>query len=69
MQRRLCRQRANPTSRRGAGRAVAAGPAAAETRVALVVGNSAYQTVTRLDNRRNDATLVTGLGFMSRPAG
>ena len=55
------------TSRRWP-RAVAAGPAAAETRVALVVGNSAYQTVTRLDNRRNDATLVTGLGFMSRPA-
>jgi hypothetical protein len=30
-------------------------PAAAEKRVALVIGNSAYQNVTRLDNPRNDA--------------
>jgi Caspase domain/Domain of unknown function (DUF4189) len=46
---------------------VVAGPAAAEKRVALVIGNSAYQNVTRLDNPRNDATLLAdtlgGLGF------
>jgi hypothetical protein len=44
-----------------------AAPAAAEKRIALVVGNSAYQNVTRLDNPRNDAALMadtlTGLGF------
>ncbi len=44
-----------------------AGPAAAEKRVALVVGNSAYQNVARLDNPRNDAVLMAdtlgGLGF------
>jgi hypothetical protein len=44
-----------------------AGPAVAEKRVALVVGNSAYQNVTRLDNPRNDAMLMgdtlTSLGF------
>jgi hypothetical protein len=43
------------------------GPAAAERRVALVIGNSAYQNVARLDNPRNDATLMAetlaGLGF------
>ena len=43
------------------------GPALAEKRIALVVGNSAYQNVTRLDNPRNDAALMadtlTGLGF------
>jgi hypothetical protein len=43
------------------------GPAAAEKRIALVVGNSAYQNVTRLDNPRNDAVLIAdtlgGLGF------
>ena len=33
-------------------------PAAAERRVALVIGNSAYQSVARLDNPRNDATLM-----------
>jgi hypothetical protein len=42
-------------------------PAMAEKRIALVVGNSAYQNVTRLDNPRNDAALMaetlTGLGF------
>src|SRR5438552_16771952 len=42
-------------------------PAAAEKRVALVIGNSAYQNVTRLDNPRNDAALMadtlSGLGF------
>jgi hypothetical protein len=42
-------------------------PAAAEKRVALVIGNSAYQNVTRLDNPRNDAALMAetlgGLGF------
>lgn len=41
--------------------------AAAEKRVALVIGNSAYQHVTRLDNPRNDATLMAetlaSLGF------
>jgi hypothetical protein len=42
-------------------------PAAAEKRIALVVGNSAYQNVTRLDNPKNDASLMagtlSGLGF------
>jgi hypothetical protein len=42
-------------------------PAAAEKRVALVVGNSAYQSVPRLDNPKNDALLVADtlkrLGF------
>jgi hypothetical protein len=47
--------------------AIFAGPAAAEKRIALVVGNSAYQNITRLDNPKNDATLMadtlSGLGF------
>jgi hypothetical protein len=42
-------------------------PALAEKRIALVIGNSAYQNVTRLDNPRNDAVLMAetlgGLGF------
>ena len=42
-------------------------PVLAEKRVALVVGNSAYQSVPRLDNPRNDALLVADtlnrLGF------
>ena len=41
--------------------------AIAEKRIALVVGNSAYQNITRLDNPRNDAMLMAdtlrGLGF------
>src|SRR6185295_17970838 len=44
-----------------------AAPAVAEKRVALVIGNSAYQNVTRLDNPRSDAALMAetlaGLGF------
>jgi len=44
-----------------------ASPAAAEKRIALVVGNSAYQSVPRLDNPKNDALLVADtlgkLGF------
>jgi uncharacterized caspase-like protein len=44
-----------------------AGPATAEKRIALVVGNSSYQNITRLDNPRNDATLMadtlSSLGF------
>jgi uncharacterized caspase-like protein len=44
-----------------------AGPAAAEKRIALVVGNSAYQNITRLENPRSDATLMadtlSSLGF------
>src|SRR5436189_4940082 len=44
-----------------------AAPAAAEKRVALVIGNSAYQNVTRLDNPSKDASLMAdtlgGLGF------
>lgn len=44
-----------------------AAPANAEKRVALVIGNSAYQNVPRLDNPRNDARLMAdtlqGLGF------
>jgi caspase domain-containing protein len=46
---------------------LSAGPATAEKRIALVVGNSAYQNIARLDNPRNDATLMaetlSGLGF------
>lgn len=42
-------------------------PAAAEKRVALVIGNSAYQSVPRLENPANDAQLVADtlqrLGF------
>jgi Caspase domain/Domain of unknown function (DUF4189) len=42
-------------------------PAFAEKRIALVVGNSAYQNITRLDNPKNDALLIAdtlgGLGF------
>jgi uncharacterized caspase-like protein len=42
-------------------------PAAAEKRVALVIGNSAYQNVARLNNPVNDARLIAetlrGLGF------
>ena len=45
-----------------------ASPAFADKRVALVVGNSAYQNVARLDNPRNDAKLMAdtlkGLGFI-----
>ena len=42
-------------------------PASADKRIALVVGNSAYQNVRRLENPRNDALLMAktlqGLGF------
>jgi hypothetical protein len=42
-------------------------PAVAEKRVALVIGNSAYQSVSRLENPKNDALLVaetlSKLGF------
>ena len=42
-------------------------PAFAEKRIALVVGNSAYQNIARLDNPKNDAVLMAdtlgGLGF------
>ena len=42
-------------------------PASAERRVALVIGNSAYQHTSPLDNPRNDANLMAetlrGLGF------
>ncbi len=48
--------------------AVFSGPAAAEKRIALVVGNAAYQNITRLDNPRNDAKLMaetlSSLGFV-----
>src|SRR5947207_14730778 len=41
--------------------------ALAEKRIALVVGNSAYQNITRLDNPKNDPLLMAetlgGLGF------
>ena len=44
-----------------------AGPAAADKRLALVVGNSAYQSIPRLDNPQNDAKLIAetlrGIGF------
>jgi uncharacterized caspase-like protein len=65
--------------RRSSGRAVlsvlmialsmllAAGPAAAEKRLALVVGNSAYQSIAKLDSPQNDAKLIAetlqGIGF------
>ncbi|WP_414642806.1 peptidylprolyl isomerase [Bradyrhizobium sp.] len=46
---------------------LAASPAWAEKRIALVVGNSAYENITPLDNPRNDARLIAttlaGLGF------
>jgi hypothetical protein len=42
-------------------------PAAAEKRIALVIGNSAYRNITPLDNPSRDASLVaetlSGLGF------
>src|SRR5258708_7905887 len=45
----------------------ASAPALAEKRIALVVGNSAYQNIARLDNPKNDAVLMadtlSGLGF------
>ena len=41
--------------------------ASAERRIALVIGNSSYQNVAKLDNPRNDASLIaetlTALGF------
>jgi Caspase domain/Domain of unknown function (DUF4189) len=44
------------------------GPANADKRIALVIGNSAYQNVARLDNPRNDAVLMAdtlgSLGFV-----
>ena len=49
------------------GVAASAFPALADKRIALVIGNSAYQNVSRLDNPRNDALLMAttlqGLGF------
>ena len=38
---------------------VLAGEASAETRVALVIGNSDYKLVSRLANPTNDAALMT----------
>src|SRR5262249_41035483 len=47
--------------------ATAASPAFADKRVALVIGNSAYQNIPRLDNPRSDAMLMAStlqeLGF------
>lgn len=47
---------------------VAAAPALADKRIALVVGNAAYQNVTKLENPRNDAVLMaqtlSSLGFV-----
>jgi hypothetical protein len=44
-----------------------AAPAAAEKRIALVIGNSSYQNVTRLDNPSSDAAMMAetlgSLGF------
>jgi caspase domain-containing protein/sporulation related protein len=46
---------------------LAASPAAAEKRLALVVGNSAYQSIPKLDSPQNDAKLIAdtlrGIGF------
>jgi hypothetical protein len=36
-------------------------PALAEKRVALVIGNSAYKNVARLNNPANDAAAVAGI--------
>ena len=48
-------------------------PASAEKRVALVIGNSGYQNVSRLDNPKNDAALMAetlaGVGFTLVGAG
>src|SRR5262245_25350008 len=48
--------------------ALLAAPARADKRVALVIGNSAYQNVARLENPRNDARLIADtlktLGFI-----
>jgi formylglycine-generating enzyme required for sulfatase activity len=50
------------------GLACISAPAFAEKRIALVIGNSAYRNVARLDNPKNDASLMAetlrGLGFM-----
>jgi formylglycine-generating enzyme required for sulfatase activity len=47
--------------------AIASAPALADKRVALVIGNSAYQSITPLDNPKNDARLMAdtlrSLGF------
>jgi uncharacterized caspase-like protein len=40
---------------------IVTGPALAEKRVALVIGNSAYKSVPRLQNPRNDAAAVVGM--------
>jgi uncharacterized caspase-like protein len=49
------------------GLACISAPAFAEKRIALVIGNSAYRNVARLDNPKNDASLMAetlrGLGF------
>ena len=49
------------------GMACISAPAFADKRIALVIGNSAYQNVARLDNPKNDAKLMAetlrGLGF------
>ena len=37
------------------------GPALAEKRVALVIGNSAYQKVAKLSNPAHDASVVTAM--------
>jgi Caspase domain len=50
-----------------AGVACLCSPASADKRIALVIGNSAYQKVSPLDNPRNDAQLMAetlrGVGF------
>src|SRR5262245_7757676 len=47
---------------------IVSAPAQADKRVALVLGNSAYQNVARLDNPKNDARLIAetlkSLGFI-----
>jgi hypothetical protein len=49
------------------GTACLSAPAFADKRIALVIGNSAYQNVVRLDDPKNDAKLMAetlrGLGF------
>jgi hypothetical protein len=51
------------------GMACISAPALAEKRIALVIGNSGYQNVARLDNPKNDAGLMarTLRGQKSKP--
>jgi hypothetical protein len=45
---------------------ILAGPAFADTRIALVIGNSAYRNITQLDNPRSDALLMAATLLATR---